>query len=339
MKKSLDTWVYIETDRNGKPLSVGQELLRPGRDIARGQGGTLTAVVLGCGIHEAVKAANQSGADRVIYVDDPALRDYNTALYTQSLFSLIRKYEPEVVIIGATPNGRDLAPRLSCRLGTGLTADCTALSFDSATGCVEWVRPAMGGSLMATIVCPQHHPQMGTVRPGVFKRPTRQAGHAELISESFAAQPDSAAVQILEYIFEEDGGEQGLADAEIIVSGGRGLGSAEGFALLRELAEALGGVVGASRAAVDSGWIGHSHQVGQTGATVTPKLYIACGISGAIQHTVAIGGAEKVIAINSDPGAPIFQHCDLGIVGDLYQVLPPLIEKLRHGKDAQRICV
>lgn len=190
---------------------------------------------------------------------------------------------------------------------------------------------------MASIICPKHRPQMGTVRPGVFKVPPKQEEHAELIREPFNPSPDQAAAELLEYIFEEDGGgERGLEDAEIIVSSGRGLGSAEGFCLIRELADALNGVVGASRAAVDIGWIGHSHQVGQTGATVTPRLYIACGISVAIQHTVAIGGVEKVIAINIDPEAPIFEHCDYGVVGDLYQVLPLLIQKIKAAKQAER---
>jgi electron transfer flavoprotein alpha subunit len=241
----------------------------------------------------------------------------------------VEKYGPTTMLIGATPTGRDLGPRLACRLKTGLTADCTALDIDEETSCIAWTRPAFGGNLMATILCTDHRPQIGTVRPGVFKKaepqPERQA---EVIREEFHVPAANIRTKILEIITDAAAEIVDLEGAEIIVSGGRGVGGPDGFAPVRELAKALGATVGSSRAAVDAGWIPHSHQVGQTGKTVGPKLYIACGISGAIQHLAGMGSSDCIVAINKDPDAPIFRVAHYGIVGNLFEVLPVLTKEV-----------
>ena len=280
--KTKDLWVLIETDPDGSAKNVGLELLTRGRELAGKQGGALVAVVIGSKTDAAVKAASEHGADRVIVVDGAEYAHYSTDAYTAALYALVEKYGPTSMLIGATNNGRDLGPRLSCRLKTGLTADCTALDIDADSGNVAWTRPAFGGNLMATILCPDHRPQIGTVRPGVFKKSEPAQGKAEILRETISVPAEQIRTQVLELIRDLGGQNVDLEGAEIIVSGGRGVGGAEGFAPVRALAEALGGVVGASRAAVDSGWIAHAHQVGQTGKTVGPKLYIACGISGAL---------------------------------------------------------
>lgn len=236
------------------------------------------------------------------------------------------------MLIGATPNGRDLGPRLSCRLGTGLTADCTALDIDEASGNIAWTRPAFGGNLMAVILCPDHRPQLGTVRPGVFKKPDVCEDRAEIIREDFHVPADQIRTTLLETIREASAEIVDLEGADIIVSGGRGVGGAEGFRVIRELADVLGGTVGASRAAVDEGWISHSHQVGQTGKTVGPKLYIACGISGAIQHLAGMSSSDVIVAINKDFDAPIFGIADYGFVGNLFEIVPLLTDEIKKVK-------
>lgn len=328
--RSKDVWVLIETYADGSARNVGLELLNPGRTLADKQGGALVAVVIGHNVQGAVQAASAHGADTVIVVEGEEYREYSTDAYTEALDRLVRKYGPTTMLIGATQNGRDLAPRLACRLGTGLTADCTSLDIDEKTGLVAWTRPAFGGNLMATIMCPDHRPQMGTVRPGVFPKPQPGVGHAEIIREEIRVPGERIRVQVLQVIKEAVNGGVDLESAEIIVAGGRGVGGKEGFRLLQELADALGGAVGASRAAVDEGWISADHQVGQTGKSVRPKLYIACGISGAIQHVAGITPAGCIVAINSDPEAPIFGVADYGVVGDLHEVLPALTEEIRH---------
>lgn len=333
--KTKDLWVFIETDPDGKAANVGIELLGPGSEIAKKQGGKLVAVVIGSETAPAVSEADAHGADCIIVVDAPEYRNFTTDAYTGALVRLVEKYGPTGLLIGATPNGRDFAPRVSCRLKTGLTADCTGLDIDEETGNILWTRPTFGGNLMAQIQCPDHRPQMGTVRPGVFKKTPAVSGHAEVIREDLRTPESEIRTQVLDVISEISGGKVDLQSAEVIVAGGRGVGSAEGFSMLRELADLLGGEVGASRPAVDSGWIPHAHQVGQTGKTVGPKLYIACGISGAIQHTAGIAGAETVVAINTDPNAPIFQMADYGIVGDLFEVIPALIREIRAMKKTE----
>ena len=329
-----DLWVFVETEPNGAARNVGIELLTPGREIARKQGGRLVAVVIGSGVDPAVEEAAVHGADQVIVLDAPEYQNFTTDAYTSALVRLVEKYGPTSLLIGATPNGRDFAPRVSCRLKTGLTADCTGLDVDEETGNVLWTRPTFGGNLMAQIQCPDHRPQMGTVRPGVFKKCTPTENRAEIVREDIRIPAEEIRTRVLEVIQEISSGKVDLEGAEIIVAGGRGVGGPAGFVLIRELAEALGGEVGASRPAVDAGWIPHAHQIGQTGKTIGPKLYIACGISGAIQHTAGIAGSETVVAINSDPEAPIFQAADYGIVGDLFEVLPVLIREIKAKKDA-----
>ena len=331
--KSKNLWVFIETDDNGAAKNVGLELLNPGRELADKQGGKLVGVVIGKSVDAAVAAAGEYGADEVIVVEGDEYAHYTTDAYTTAMCELVEKYGPTTILIGATNNGRDLGPRMACRLKTGLTADCTALDVDDESGNMAWTRPAFGGNLMATILCPDHRPQLGTVRPGVFKKAEPVAGRAaEVIREDVHVAAELIRTELLEVICEASGEAVDLEGAEIIVAGGRGVGSAEGFAPVRELAEVLGATVGASRAAVDAGWIGHAHQVGQTGKTVGPKLYIACGISGAIQHLAGMSGSGCIIAINKDPDAPIFNVADYGVVGDLNVVLPILTAKIKKAK-------
>ena len=330
--KTKDLWVFVETNEDGTAKNVGIELLTPGHDMAVKQGGALVAVVIGSGVDAAVQAASEHGADKVIVVDGPEYATYTTDAYAIALCTLVEKYGPTSMLIGATNNGRDLGPRVSCRLKTGLTADCTGLDVDAESGNVAWTRPAFGGNLMATILCPDHRPQIGTVRPGVFKKGEAGEAKAESIKEDIHVDAADIRPQILELIKEEGGQNVDLEGAEIIVSGGRGVGGPEGYAPIKELADLLGGVVGASRAAVDAGWIAHAHQVGQTGKTVGPKLYIACGISGAIQHVAGMSGADCIVAINKDPDAPIFDIADYGVVGNLFEVLPVMIDEIKKLK-------
>lgn len=330
--KTKDLWVYIETREDGSARNVGLELLNPGRTLAEKQGGKLVAIVIGQHIQPAIDAANKHGADLIIALDAPEYRQYSTDAYTAAMYYLIEKYGPTALLIGASILGRDMGPRLSCRLRTGLTADCTGLDIDEETGNVAWTRPAFGGNLMATILCPNSRPQIGTVRPGVFKRTDSIEGHAVVIHEDFRVDPSSIRTAILDVISDVADEIVDLEGAEIIVSGGRGVGGPAGFAPLKELAQALGATVGASRAAVDSGWIAYSHQVGQTGKTVRPKLYIACGISGAIQHLAGMSSSDVIVAINKDPDAPIFRVANYGIVGDLFEVLPELTARVKAAK-------
>lgn len=327
-----DLWVFVETNEDGTAKNVGIELLTPGKMMAGKQGGALVAVVIGNNVDEAVKAASEHGADKVIVVEGPEYAHYTTDAYAIALCALVEKYGPTSMLIGATNNGRDLGPRVSCRLHTGLTADCTALDIDEESGNVAWTRPAFGGNLMATILCPDHRPQIGTVRPGVFKKSDAGEAKAEIIKEDIHVDAKDIRTQVLELIKEADGENVDLEGADIIVSGGRGVGGPEGFEPVKALADVLGGVVGASRAAVDAGWIAHAHQVGQTGKTVGPKLYIACGISGAIQHVAGMSGSDCIVAINKDPEAPIFDIADYGVVGNLFEVLPVLTEEIKKAR-------
>ena len=323
-------WVYIETDE-GKAKNVGYELLNPGRRMADKLGQELVAVVLGKNVAQVAETAIQYGADKVILVEGDEYATYNTDAQTYAMVELISKYAPSIVLYGATNNGRDVGPRVACNMHTGLTADCTALDIDEK-GLLASTRPAFGGNLMATISCPDHRPQMSTVRPGVFKKPAPdESRKGEIIREDIHIAADKIRVQLLERV-KEVAEAVNLEEAEIIVAGGRGVKSAEGFQLITDLAEAMGGVVGASRAAVDAGWIPHAHQVGQTGKTVAPKIYVAAGISGAIQHLAGMTGSDTIIAINKDADAPIFGVADYGIVGDLFEVLPALTAAVKAKK-------
>ncbi len=332
MSDARNVWVFIEVVR-GKIKGVSLELLGQGRKMADDLGEKLVAIIPGNEIEDFAKMAIHYGADEAIVVDQKELKDYSTDGYTKAMCTLIKKYNPAVLLIGATNNGRDLGPRVSSRMQTGLTADCTELGVDSETRLVKWTRPAFGGNLMATILCPDHRPQIGTVRPGVFKKPEEDTGRkGEIIHETVEFGPDEIRTRIIEVITEAGGADVNLEEAEIIVSGGRGVGGPEGFEVLKELADEIGAQIGASRAAVDSGWISSLHQVGQTGKSVGPKIYIACGISGAIQHVAGMSSSDVIIAINKDPDAPIFNIADYGIVGDLFEVIPELTKRIRSSK-------
>lgn len=320
-------WVWVEQFQR-EASSISWEMVGKGRKLADQNETTLTACVLGHDVEHIARQAIAYGADRVFWVDDPSLAVYRTRPYAATLVNLVRQYKPEIFLLGASSRGRDLAGSVATELYTGLTADCTGLDIDPETSLLRQTRPAFGGNIMATIICPNYRPQMATVRHRVFEMPvpdeTRQG---QIISIDPIMGEDEVTTKVVHFITEQ--GEVNLADAKIIVSGGRGVGGPEGFAPIRQLAEVLGGAVGASRAAVDAGWIPYAHQVGQTGRTVRPDLYIACGISGAVQHLAGMGTAKVIVAINKDPEAPIFTVADYGIVGDLFQVVPALTEQFR----------
>ncbi len=320
-------WVWVEQFR-GEACSISWEMMGQGRKIADSLGTTLTACVLGHNVDGIAQQAIYYGADRVFLVDDPSLGVYRTAPYAKQLVHLVRQYKPEIFLLGASARGRDLAGAVATEVHTGLTADCTGLDIDPETKLLRQTRPAFGGNIMATIICPNYRPQMATVRHRVFEMPEPDSSRqGQIVKVPPVMTEDQIAAKVVDFIVEE--GEVNLADAKIIVSGGRGVRGPEGFKPLRELAEVLGGAVGSSRAAVDAGWIPYAHQVGQTGRTVRPDLYIACGISGAIQHLAGMGTSKIIVAINKDPEAPIFKVANYGIVGDLFQIVPALTEELR----------
>ena len=325
-------WVYIEQFQ-GKSRSVGLELLGQGRILADAMGQELAAVLIGDDVAPLAKDLFACGADKVYLIEGVEYKHYSTDAYTIAITDLIHTYKPAVILMGATNDGRDLGPRVACRVGTGLTADCTNLGIDEESGLVAWTRPAFGGNIMATILCPNHRPQMGTVRPNVFKRPEPDMSRSgELIRVASKVKAADIRTKLIEILSLADTVSCNLEEAEFIVAGGRGMGKPENFALIEELAAILGGAVGASRAAVDAGWKPAIHQVGQTGKTVAPKVYIACGISGAIQHLAGMSTADVIIAINKDVDAPIFKSADFGIVGDVLEVLPILIEEIKKLK-------
>jgi len=321
-------WVWVE-QLNGQASSISWEMMGEGRKLADKRGTILTACVLGYEAEPLAKQAIAYGADRVFLVDDPTLKVYRTDPYARILVELVKKYKPEIFLLGASTRGRDLAGAVATYLYTGLTADCTGLEIEEGSNLLLQIRPAFGGNIMATIKCPHHRPQMATVRHHVFEMPAPdESRQGQIIREKAVLLEEQIATKVLDLIVEKN--EVNLADAKIIVSGGRGVKGPEGFAILHELAEVLGGAVGASRAAVDAGWISYAHQVGQTGRTVRPDLYIACGISGAIQHQAGMRTSKVIVAINKDPEAPIFQIADYGIVGDLFTVVPALTRALRR---------
>lgn len=325
-------WVFAE-QRSGEVLNVSIELLGEGRKIADKRGVELSAVLLGKDLDENAEKLVKYGADKVLKVDHEKLENYTTDAYAKVISDLIEDKKPEIMLIGATTIGRDLGPRVSAKVATGLTADCTRLEIDEEDGKLLQTRPAFGGNLMATIVCPNNRPQMSTVRPGVMEKAKyneNAVGTIENIEVEF--KDGDLKTEVLEIVKSEKE-TVALDEAPIIVAGGRGVQTIEGFELLEKLSEKLGGVVGASRAAVDEGWIEHSHQVGQTGTTVRPKLYIAAGISGAIQHLAGMQSSDCIVAINKNPDAPIFKVADYGIVGDLFEVIPELLEALDNVDD------
>jgi len=328
-------WVVGEVASGNRLAGVTTELIGEARRLAENLDNKQVSVVLmGHNIGHLAQEAAGWGADRVFLVDHEVLARYRTGPFTDVLTGLINRYKPEIVLYGATTKGRDFASRVAARIKAGLTADCTELSINPQTKLLEQTRPAFGGNVMATILCEFTRPQMATVRPKVMAPlpfdPTRRA---EVVQVPVSLDESTIATKILEVIHDDSASNVNLTEADIIVSGGRGLGAAENFKLVEELANVLGGAVGASRATVDAGWIPATHQVGQTGKTVHPKLYIACGISGAVQHLAGMGSSDCIVAINKDPDAPIFKVAHYGIVGDLFQVIPAMIEVLKeHGR-------
>jgi len=322
-------WIFAE-QRDGKIAGVSFELLGAGRRIADELGTELSAVLFGSSESNANELIKW-GADKVYFCPDERLYVFNDEPYSGLLADLINRYRPEIVLSGATPIGRSFIPRVAARLKTGLTADCTSLGIDPETKNLLQVRPAFGGNIMATILCPHTRPQMATVRPRVMKAgvydESRKGEILKIDADSFKSR-----TKVIETVKEVSGVAINLQEANIIVSGGRGAGGQKGFEVLFELADALGASLGASRAAVDEGWIPYRHQVGQTGKTVSPKIYIACGISGAVQHLVGMQSSDIIIAINKNPEAPIFNVATYGIVGDLFEILPMLTRKIKEAK-------
>ena len=324
-------WVFIE-QRDTLIQNVSLELLGKGREIADKLKTKLTAVVLGYGISDKSDELIHFGADEVIVVDNEILKIYITEPYTKVLTQLINDKKPDVMLIGATTIGRDLAPRVSARVHTGLTADCTSLDIDEETQNLLMTRPAFGGNIMATIICPDYKPQMSTVRPGVMKKLEKDQKRTGKVEEyPVNLSSEDINVEILEIVKEEKQ-KINIEEASVLVSAGRGIGAKENFQNIENLANELGAVVSASRGVVDLGYVETSRQVGQTGKTVRPDLYIACGISGAIQHVAGMEESEYIVAINKNADAPIFEYADLGIVGDVNKVIPALVEELRNIK-------
>jgi electron transfer flavoprotein alpha subunit len=320
-------WVFSE-QRNKEIKGVGYELLSKGRELADTLNTELCAVCFGHNV-KGIEQLTACGADKIYLIDDPAFTTLSEDAYVAELVRLIKLHKPEIVLAGATPFGRSFFPRVAAILKTGLTADCTGLDIDTEKKLLRQTRPTFGGNVMATIICPSRRPQMSTVRPRVFKKKLLQAPHpGKIIKVDFNKEAISSKTKILNFVADLTE-KVALEDADIIVSGGRGLGKPENFKLIRDLATALGAAVGSSRPPVDEGWIPYSHQVGQTGKTVCPKLYIAVGISGAVQHMAGMQTSDCIIAINDDPEAPIFQIAKIGIVGDLFKVVPLLTEKLK----------
>ena len=331
---------------DNKLNGIALELVGKGKDLAKDLGTEVTAVLIGSDVMGLTKELAEYGADRIIVVDDPELKEYRTEPYAHALAEVIKKYKPEIMLIGATAIGRDLGPRVSARIHTGLTADCTQLEIgdfpinpipgrEQLHNQLLMTRPAFGGNTIATIACPNFRPQMATVRPGVMQKAERVEG-AQAVIEEFnpGFVPNNKYVEILDIVKAVSDVED-IMDAKILVSGGRGVGSAENFKLLDDLAEALGGTVSCSRAVVDAGWKSKDLQVGQTGKTVRPHVYFAIGISGAIQHLAGMEESDIIIAINKDETAPIFDVADYGIVGDLNKILPALTEKIKEAKAAK----
>ena len=322
-------WVFVE-QRDGKIANVTLELLSEGRKLADQLGEELAGVLIGEGVSQLTKDCFAYSADKVYLVEGDVYKDYSTGPYTAAISQLIKEHKPNIVLFGATHNGRDFAARIAVRVYTGLTADCTELIIDPETKLLNQTRPAFGGNIMATIINPEHRPQMATVRPNVMKK--MQPDYSR-VGEVISYEPNITNDDIFYWVkdvVEHTAKSINLEEADIIVSGGRGIGGPENYYLIEELAEVLGGAAGASRAVVDAGWVPHYRQVGQTGKTVAPKLYIACGISGAIQHLAGMQTSDFIIAINKDPDAPILNVANIRICGDLFKVLPLLTKRFKE---------
>lgn len=324
-------WVFAE-QREGQLQKVSLELLGEGRKIADKLGSKLTALLIGSKVQNLVEDLSRHGADEVLVVDAPELEHYTTDGYTKVICELANAKKPNIIFIGATFIGRDLGPRVAARLETGLTADCTSLDVDVESGDLLATRPAFGGNLMATIVCPDHRPQMATVRPGVFEKLPLGENDATVENVEIKFNSNDIRTKIVE-IIKEHKDIVDISEANVLVAGGRGIGSEENFKMLKELAEVMNGSIAASRAAVEKGWVDKDYQVGQTGKTVRPNIYVACGISGAIQHAAGMQDSDMIIAINKDANAPIMKIADYAIVGDVNKVVPEFIAQLKAMKE------
>ncbi|MEI7641233.1 MAG: electron transfer flavoprotein subunit alpha/FixB family protein [bacterium] len=323
-------WIVAE-HRHGVLHNVSYELLGKGREIADQLKVELAAVLMGDGITPLASQLVAAGADKVYVVDNPMLKYFDDEAYAGVLAQLAEQFKPEIIWTGATAVGRAFFPRVSIKLNAGLTADCTAFELDLEKRDIMQIRPAFGGNLMAKIVTPERRPQMSTARYKVFKALAMDANRkGEIVKPEIKFDSIKVRAKMTDFIQELET-TINIAEADVIVSGGRGVGSGDNFKIIRDLAQAINGAVGASRAAVDSGWVPYSHQVGQTGKTVSPKLYIACGISGAIQHMAGMQGSDVILAINKDAEAPIFSIAKLGIVGDLFEIVPALTERIKKG--------
>ena len=321
-------WIFAE-QKNGKIAPVVYELLGKGKELAEQRETELVAILFGHNIGKLTKELIAFGANKVIYVDDPVLENFLDILYSKAMSDLAKKYKPEIILSGASVTGRSFIPRVAIELQTGLTADCTGLEIDKTTGGLLQTRPAFGGNIMATIITPNHLPQMATVRHKVMEPATRDESRiGEIIKEEIDFSTLKDDTKYLGFVKDETQ-TVNLIEANLVISGGRGLKNEDNFVLIEELAKSLNGAVGASRAAVDAEWISYPHQVGQTGKTIKPTVYIAVGISGAIQHLAGMQSSDYIIAINKDPDAPIFKVADLGLVGDLFEVVPQLTKKLK----------
>ena len=318
--------------REGKFRKVAIEAVSEGKRLADKLGGELDAAVVGSGVQDIAASLGAYGATKVYVVDDPALKDYTPHGYTKALCRIVKETQPSILLMGCTSMGRDLGPKVAARLATGIAPDCTALEID-ADGRLLMTRPMFAGGAIVKVVCPDSTPQIATIRPNVFAASTPdESQSAEVVKMDAEVSPDELRTLVREVI-KSAGATVDLTEAQVIVSGGRGMGGPENFKILEELAEALGAAVGASRAAVDAGWRDHQFQVGQTGKTVSPVLYVACGISGAIQHLAGMKTSKVIVAVNKDPEAPIFKMADYGIVGDLFEVVPIMTEEAKKLKE------
>lgn len=326
--------VYVIAEEfEGKLRNVTLELLGQGKQLAEGIGDKVGAVLIGHNVKPLAQELIAHGAHKVYVYDDPKFEHYNTTAFTRALVHFFNEVKPNVYLVGATNIGRDLGPRVANALQTGLTADCTNLFVDDDGKTIVWTRPALGGNIMAEIVCRNNRPQMGTVRPNVFKKPEADPNATGEVIDMHVDLTEADFLTKFVELIKVGGNGIKIEEADIIVAGGRGMNGSEAFTgMLKELADVLGGAVGASRAAVDAGWIDALHQVGQTGKTVGPKIYIAAGISGAIQHLAGMSGSDCVIAINKDEDAPIFKVADYGIVGDAFEIVPKLTAAIKAAK-------
>lgn len=328
-KHGGEVWVFGETTLAGELSSSTAELLGKANELARELKTRVGLLLIGAQLDAAARRAEIFGAQTIYLAEHAQLKDFKDEPYALVLTRAVREFQPEILLGGATAIGRAVLPRAAVLLHTGLTADCTELAIDPASGLLMQTRPAFGGNIMATIQCPDHSPQMATVRPGVFPMPAPSSGggNAKRVKVTISDDMLNSGISWLNATRIDEGTGE-LRDAEIIVTAGAGAGGPAGVKLVSRLAHALGGVLGSTRSAVDAGWVGYSHQVGQTGLTVQPKTYIACGVSGAIQHIVGMQSSDRIIAINKDPDAPIFKYADIGIVGDLHEIIPALLDEI-----------